>query len=207
MAWHPDAWAFQQIAVLGQPVSALELVAFATGLACVWLTKQMRVANWPVGLVSVGCYGLLFFHAKLYADAALQAFFFLFGIWGWRAWAAGRGVNPDTVTVSTHAEYIGIAAIALVFVPAIAWLLVAFTDSPVPIADSAIFVLSLLALWAQMRKKLESWWLWIVVDLISIPIYLSRKLLLSALLYGVFLALCIAGLRAWQGRIASRGSA
>jgi len=197
-----EAWDLQQIRIFGQGVSGLELIAFATGLASVWLALRMRIANWPVGLISVVCYAVLFFHAKLYADALLQSVFVWFGIAGWRAWATAGGTSAaHAVTCASRRERTGIAAIALLSTSVVALLLALFTDSPAPLFDAAIFVLSLLAIWWQMQKKLESWWLWIAVDLISIPVYWSRNLPLSAILYAVFLALCIAGLRAWRSRM------
>ncbi len=178
------------------------MIAFATGLASVWLALRMRIANWPAGLISVVCYAVLFFHAKLYADALLQSVFVGFGMAGWRAWAAAGGTAAaHAVTRASHSEQIGVAAIALFSTSAVALLLARFTDSPMPFFDAAIFVLSLLAIWWQIQKKLETWWLWIAVDLISIPVYWSRNLPLSAILYGVFLALCVAGLRAWRRRM------
>ncbi len=197
-----DAWELQQVAIFGQALSGLELLAFATGLASVWLALRMRIANWPVGLMSVACYAVLFFHAKLYADALLQSVFIWLGIAGWRAWAAASGTAAaHAVTRASRTERIGIAAIAFLSTSVVALLLAHLTDSPAPLFDAAIFVLSLLAIWWQMQKKLESWWLWIAVDLISIPVYWSRNLPLSAILYGVFLALCVAGLRAWRSRM------
>ncbi len=198
----------QQVMVFGQGVSGLELLAFATGLASVWLALRMRIANWPVGLISVACYAVLFFHAKLYADALLQSVFVWFGIAGWRAWAiAGGTAVAGAVTCASRRERIGVAAIALLSISVVALLLARFTDSPAPLFDAAIFVVSLLAIWWQMQKKLESWWLWIAVDVISIPLYWNRNLPLSAILYAVFLALCVAGLRAWRSRMRSLSGA
>jgi nicotinamide mononucleotide transporter len=73
------------------------------------------------------------------------------------------------------------------------------TDSPVPFWDASVLVLSLGATWAQAKKLLESWGLWIVVDAISVPLYLSRELVPTALLYGIFGVMCVVGLHGWLG--------
>ena len=78
------------------------------------------------------------------------------------------------------------------------WWLAERTDSPEPLWDSSILALSLVATYGQARKRLESWWLWIVVDVISVPLYLRRGLVPTAAVYAVFLELCVLGLREWR---------
>jgi nicotinamide mononucleotide transporter len=195
------------LTLAGQTVSGLELAAFVSGLLCVWLTQRMHIANWPLGLVNGVCFFFLFWDAKLYADALLQAVFFSLGIYGWWSWArvqAAAGKLP--VTRAGLPEIGAIVGLALVFTSAAASALMAWTDSPAPWPDAAILVLSLLATWAQARRRIESWVLWIVVDLISIPLYWSRSLPLTAVLYVIFLLICIAGLVGWKARLAAQGA-
>jgi nicotinamide mononucleotide transporter len=78
------------------------------------------------------------------------------------------------------------------------WWLARQTDSPVPLWDGSVLTLSLAATYGQARKLLESWWIWILVDVLSIPLYVVRGLYPTAVLYALFLALCIVGLRAWR---------
>jgi nicotinamide mononucleotide transporter len=182
-------------------VSALEAAAFSTGLVSVWLAVRLRAATWPAGIASVACYAILFFEAKLYADAALQLLFIVLGFAGWHGWRRGAAASRLAVTYASRRERILAAAISLGATAALAMFLGVLTDSPAPGLDAAIFVLSLAALWAQARKKLETWLLWIGVDLISIPVYLARELPLTAALYALFLLLCMAGLRAWRAQL------
>ena len=78
-----------------------------------------------------------------------------------------------------------------------AWLAHA-TDSPAPLADATVLSLSLAATWGQAEKLVESWWIWIAVDVISVPLYVSRSLYPTAGLYVIFGILCVFGLRGWS---------
>lgn len=192
-------------ALLGQPVTPLELVAFVSGAACVWLAVKMHIANWPVGLLSVACYALLFWHVRLYADSLLQVVFFVVGVYGWWCWRqapAGRAESPSfAVSLASGRQWGAVLGMACAGTLAVAAYLRAFTDSPLPFLDASILCLSLAALWWQAGKVLESWWLWILVDLISIPVYWSRDLALTSVLYGIFLVMCVFGLREWRARL------
>jgi nicotinamide mononucleotide transporter len=94
----------------------------------------------------------------------------------------------------------GLAATVLLTVAA-AVLLNAATDSSVPVPDAFVLAASLLATWGQAQKIIEQWWVWIVVDVVSIPLYVSKGLWLTAILYIGFLALCIDGLRRWTAEL------
>lgn len=190
------------ITVLGQSVSALEWIGFATGLLSVWLTQRMHVANWPVGLVNVLCFAVLFLEVKLYADALLQIAFFVLGVYGWWSWArAGQKSSMLRVTRSSIAERGWLSLLAIASTAGVAGTLRSLTDSPVPLPDAAVLVLSLIATWMQARRRLECWLVWITVDVISIPLYWSRSLHLTAVLFAIFLVICVAGLLTWRRRL------
>ncbi len=190
------ALAALQRPVLG-PVSWAELFGDATGVACVWMTARKHVSNWPVGLLNNAFFFLLFWWSKLYGDAVLQLVFAALGAYGWWAWARpGEAERP--VRRATAIEWLVLLPLtAVATVGAAAWL-ARHTDSPVPRWDATVLCLSLAATYGQARKQLESWWLWIAVDVLSVPLYLVRRLYPTAALYAVFLALCVVGLRAWS---------
>lgn len=180
------------------PVTWAEVFADITGLICVWWTARQNILNWPAGLANNVLFFLLFIEAKLYGDSLLQVIFFVLGVYGWVEWHRVRPVDAAPVRHTTANEWRLLAAAAAVGWTA-AWLwLDRVTDSPVPIWDSLVLVLSLVATYGQARKLVESWWVWITVDLISIPLYIERDLYPTAGLYSVFLMLCVLGLRDWR---------
>ena len=186
--------------LLGAPVSWAEVFGDVTGVACVLLVAREVIWNWPLGLINNVCWGLLFWRSKLYADSLLQALFFALGVYGWWLWGRRTsGARPEiAVRHTTAREWRWIAAAVVAVTAALAMFLATRTDSPAPLWDASVLTLSLAATYGQAHKLLESWWLWIAVDAISVPLYVSRQLYPTALVYLLFGCLCILGLRGWQ---------
>lgn len=180
------------------PLPMTEVLGFVTGGICVWLVVREHMWNWPIGLANNVFFAILFFRARLYADMALQGVYFGLGAWGWVNWARGAtDASPLRVTRAGRGEWIGLA----VFIPAATWglrELLVVVQGAAPFWDAFTTALSLGAQYLQVRKRLESWWLWIAADVVYVPLYVSRGLPLTAVLYGVFLVMCFAGLRQWR---------
>ncbi|WP_370616737.1 nicotinamide riboside transporter PnuC [Mumia sp. Pv 4-285] len=186
----------------GEPFSWAEVIGAVTGVLCVWWVSREVIWNFPVGLANNVFLLVVFMDAKLYADGVLQIVFFALGVYGWTVWARGTGGGRDgdqePVRRTTRREWVGLAVAGVLLLGAsFAWLR-HFTDSPVPFWDSLALALSLVATYGQARKLVESWWVWIAVDVVSVPLFLSRGLPLIALLYLVYGIICIRGLIAWR---------
>ncbi|MGN9891009.1 nicotinamide riboside transporter PnuC [Micromonospora sp. L31] len=184
-----------------------ELLGFATGVLNVWLVARQHIVNWPVGIANVLLLMVLFWTAGLYADAGLQVVYVLLGLYGWYHWLFG-GERRSRLAVSRTSgrEWAGLAVAGVLFTGGLWALLDRATDSTVPLADAFTTALSLLATYGQTRKLVESWWLWIVADLVYIPLYAYKGLWLTGALYLVFLALCVLGLRAWRADLRAAGA-
>jgi nicotinamide mononucleotide transporter len=182
------------------PVTWAELLGDVSGAACVWLVARQHVLNWPLGLVNNVFWCVLFMAAKLYADALLQMLFFALGIYGWWQWTSGRTARsaPLPVRRTSRTEWGWLSALTATCTAALAYVLARYTDSPAPLWDASVLTLSLAATYGQAQKLLESWYLWILVDVTSVPLYLSRQLYPTAALYVVFGLICVKGLRDWQ---------
>ena len=179
-------------------ISWTELVGSLTGLLCVYLVARASIWNWPVGIANTLLYLVVFLRAKLYGDALLQVVFTALGVYGWWSWSHADGRRAELpVRRATQAELAIAAGVSLAGTASAALALAHGTDSPVPVWDASVLVLSLVATWGQAKKWLESWWLWILVDVISVPLYVARHLYPTALLYALFLGLCALGLREW----------
>jgi nicotinamide mononucleotide transporter len=189
----------------GVPTSWAEFLGFVTGVLTVWLVARQHLWNWPISVANVILLGLVFLAVGLYADATLQILYVALGLYGWWQWLyGGAGRTRLTVRRTDRAEWAaligcGIAATAVLTVVLTTW-----TNSTVPFWDALTTALSLMATYGQTRKLVESWWLWIVVDLIYVPLYVHKGLYLTGALYVIFLALCVSGLLAWRRDLAAR---
>jgi nicotinamide mononucleotide transporter len=192
--------------LFGAPTTWAELVGFATGLLGVWLLVRQHIANWPLGIVSVSMYVIVFWSVQLYADGALQFLYIGLGVYGWWTWARGDRVRKAELPVrrTTRTEWIVLAAVAVPLTVGLILYLDRLTDTNVPVPDAVTTALSLVATYGQTRKLVESWYFWILADLVYIPLYAYKDLWLTAILYVVFLTLCVFGLRAWRADLRLR---
>ena len=155
----------------GAPVSIVEIIGFITGALCVYGVARQSIWNWGVGILNNAAFGLLFFGAGLYADMTLQAIFAAIAIYGWWKWAHGEnGTGNLPVRRATRTEIGSLTSAALVGTVIVALLLRHGTDSAVPVWDALVLTLSLVATYGQAKKIISSWYVWILVDLFSVPL-------------------------------------
>jgi nicotinamide mononucleotide transporter len=180
-------------------MDAIELIGAGLSAWAVWLTAQRRPWCWPVGFASVGVYGWIFLHARLYSDALLQASFAGLIVYGWARWLRHLGSDGRVVVAPLPARQLaahlllGVAA-AL----ALGYVMHRWTDAALPWLDAALTAFSLVAQWWQGRRHLAAWWLWIAVDVIYVGEYVYKDLLITAVLYAGFVVLAAIGLRDWR---------
>ncbi len=187
-------------------IGLAEAWGFVTGGVCVWLVVREHVWNWPVGLANNVFFFVIFLRGRLYADMGLQVVYLGLGIYGWLNWLfGGKGHTALPISRATRAEWTALLAA----VPLCTWgmreILIRVNDAA-PLWDALTTVLSLAAQYLLCRKRFENWWFWIAADVIYIPLYFSRKLPLTAVLYGVFLAMCLVGVRQWSRSLKEGGA-
>jgi nicotinamide mononucleotide transporter len=179
-------------------VSTIEIVAAAFGIVSVYLSTRENIWSWPTAIINVGLYILVFFQARLYADMGLQVVYLVLSAYGWYEWLYG-GANRTELKVSRATPRFLVIGGVLTITGALALgtALARTTDAAIPYLDSALTVASLFAQFMMTRKILENWMLWIVLDIVYVPMFISRKLYPTAVLYAVFLVLAIMGLVQW----------
>ncbi len=181
----------------------LQIVGVILGLLYIWLEYKVSVWMWIVGILMPIVQGTLYYDKGLYADAAINVYYIFAGIYGLICWVqSSKSKTKDAVLPHSIMEndkklipYIitSYAAIHL----AIYLLLVNFTNSTVPICDSFTTALSIVALWMLSRKYTEQWLVWLVVDLVTVVLYIYKDIPVTASLYLLYSVLAIVGYREW----------
>jgi nicotinamide mononucleotide transporter len=186
--------------------SALEWACNLTSLACVILAAKNRVLTWPFGITSCVLFTVLFVDAKLYAEAVLQLFFIATSVWGWWHWSAQRG-KPAAPIRTIAAPTAALLVVGVILAGALyAWGLQRWTDAASPWLDSQVLTLSMLAQWWLMQRKVSCWWLWLAVNTVSVPLYASRELYVSAAFYALYWVLAIVAFYTWRQALAQQAA-
>jgi nicotinamide mononucleotide transporter len=182
--------------------NAFELFAAALGFVAIYLQIKQNVWYWMVSIVMVSMYIYIYIDAKLYADMSLQVYYLIISFYGWYMWLFGKTVDhhktalPVSKTPQKQGYLLGIISIALFFF--IAWFLIQFTNSDLPYWDSYTTSLSFVATWMLARKKIENWLIWIIVDAVSVGIYIYKALYPTAVLFLFLTILAWVGYKQWQ---------
>ena len=184
----------------GEPISALEIVAFGLALLMVVLNMRVNALAWPLAIVSSLLYFALFSNSRLYGEASLQIVFVVVALWGWWQWRRGTQSDGGVLRVrelSARARWGLLVALGVAW-PAAGWFLKHYTDTDVPWWDAFPTAGSLIGQWLLGRQYVENWLVWIVVNVVSVGLFVYKGLWLTTLLYSLFIVLSVLGWRAWQ---------
>lgn len=192
------------------PMSYLEFFGASTGAVAVWLSARANIWSWPIGAVSVFLFFFLFYQIQLYPDMFLQVFFFITNLQGWWRWTHPKQNEADTKQelrisrIPTRQLVIwtfsGILATILLGTFASnlhEWFPVLFSKpSAFPYLDSFTTVMSIMATFLMIEKRVECWYVWLVVDVILTYMYFVKGVKLVGIEYAVFCV--VAAIGAWH---------
>ncbi|MGD1998113.1 MAG: nicotinamide riboside transporter PnuC [Flavobacteriaceae bacterium] len=179
----------------------LEIVAATLGLISVWCAKKNHVAVFPTGMISTAIYVYLLFQWSLLGDMMINGYYFLMSVYGWYVWTRRNDHHqPTPITQMSRKEVrwlFLILIVSLVFVYAIyvwfdKWGTVAAT---IDTLTTAIFFGGM---WLMARRKIENWIFWIVGDVISVPLYITKGLTFTSFQYLIFTFVAVFGYIAWK---------
>jgi len=178
--------------------SWLEWIGFITTIACVYLAAKQNIWNWPIGIISVVTYMVVFFKSQLFGDAGLQIYFLGTSIYGWYFWIKKKEANEKPVTSLTFKQLLWVLLATLVLAGSLGLFLKNYTPTNVPYIDGFCTSISFIAQILMTRKILQNWAFWIFVDICYVPLYLYKNLYLTSILYIVLLVLAYLGHVDWR---------
>lgn len=192
-------------------VTYLEFLGLISGIVAVMLSALANVWSWPIGIINVVLSFFVFYHVQLYPDMFLQVFFFFTNLIGWWRWTHPKPVEEDSrhelkisfmnrrdVAMVITIGVVGTFSLGLFASRLHEWLPLLFTKpSASPYVDSFITVMSIITTYYMIEKKIESWVIWILVDVIATVLYFNRGIFLYSLQYAMLTAIAIFALWNW----------
>jgi nicotinamide mononucleotide transporter len=179
----------------------IEIIGAITGLVFLYLEIKQKIWLWPVGIITSALYIYIFFATKFYADMSLQFYYLAVSVYGWWHWLyGGRGGKSGGLPIVRLKS--GLAMVLLAITVAIfvllVYVLINFTDSPVPYGDAFTTAFSITATWMLARKILEMWWLWMLVNAVSLGLYIYKGLYPTSVLFFFYFTMSIVGYLQWK---------
>jgi nicotinamide mononucleotide transporter len=180
----------------------VEVIGSILGISYVFLSIKQNILTWLLGFLTSALYIYVFFVSKFYADMALQFYYVWVSIYGWMLWTGGiktkKGRKPLPVRKLSLKLGIKLLAVACILWLAIFFVLKYFTDSPVPFGDAFTTAFSIVATWMLAQKILEHWIAWVVVDVVSLILYLYKGLYPTSVMFVIYTLAAVWGYTVWK---------
>jgi nicotinamide mononucleotide transporter len=182
----------------------LELIAVVASLLYVVLAAKGSIWCWPAAILSTVLYTVIFYDVYLWMDSALQLYYLLMAVYGWFCWHKNIPSNTQTYsnrllysqwTLQRHSSIIVLLTLVSLI---LGWIMATYTPAHFPYLDSATTVFAVFATYLITQKVLENWLYFIVIDLVSIYLYVEKDLIPTAALFGSFVILAAYGYWQWR---------
>ena len=184
---------------LGYEMSYLEFFGTIAGAIAVWISAKANVWSWPIGIINVVLLFFLFYQVQLYPDMFLQVFFLITNLWGWWRWLHPKVGEEDKknelrvsyLNIKSRGLSIGLIIVGTTLMGMAAsnlsqWFPTLFNKpSTFPYLDSFVTVVSIVAQYLMLQKKVECWVLWIIADVVATYLYFAKEIKFLGLEYQI----------------------
>lgn len=175
----------------------VEIAGSILSLIYLYLSIKQRVSLWIFGFLASALYVAVFFETKFYADMSLQLYYLVVSVYGWYNWKKGSVSKKVPVTRTTKKMWLVILPVTVVIYFIYYYILFYHTDSTIPVSDSFVGALSVIATWMLARKLVENWLFWIIADGLCVGLYIYKGLFPTAALFVVYTVMAVVGYRQW----------
>ncbi|GHB39379.1 nicotinamide riboside transporter PnuC [Mongoliitalea lutea] len=192
-------WIWQGILDGLAEMTLLEAIAVFFGIASVFYSIKKNILVFPTGMISTIIYVYICLKYKLYADMGINAYYFAMSIYGWYLWSRpSEGKEELPVTWLSPKGIMQSIGLFLLSYGVLYIVLSNFTDSDVPYWDSFTTSSAFVGMWLMAKKKVENWIAWIITDIVSVPLYFYKGLMLTSFQFLFFTVLATIGLIEWM---------
>lgn len=200
----------ESVAAAARAMSPWELAAVLLAIGYLLLAVRENIWCWYFALISTAIYTALFWNVSLLMESALNVYYMGMAVFGWYQWTYGHsagtgdgaatGVTIQSLSRNQHLIImVAIGNLSLIS----GYLLGQYSAAVWPYVDSFTTWGSVITTYLVAKKYLENWLYWIVIDSVSIPLYVDRGLSLTALLFAAYVIIAIAGYFSWKKRLVS----
>ena len=181
----------------------LDITTTVLGLAYILLEYRASVWMWAVGFAMQALGIVLYYQKGLYADCGMEFYYLAMTVYGWWRWVKPKANSQKPIAISHFPRHLILPWLLLIATiwAVIYWLLITFTNSNVPLADSFTTALSIVGIWALAHKYLEQWFIWIAVDVVTSALYFYKDIPFKASLYALYVVIAIFGYLKWRKMI------
>ncbi|MGZ8554006.1 MAG: nicotinamide riboside transporter PnuC [Chitinophagaceae bacterium] len=186
--------------------SGLEYIAVFAGIASVWFSRIENILVYPVGLINTIIYIWLSFKYHLLGEATVNFYYTVMSIYGWVLWAKRNPQHHHAVVITSSSaknwrnQLLFFAFFYVSIFIALTYLKKGFAPGAIPWADALASATAFTGMWLMARKKVESWYWWIITNIASIPLYFVKGLVFTSVYYFILFIMAIFGLYEWSKR-------
>lgn len=183
----------------------IEAIAVIAGIVSVWYSRKENILVFPTGLVNTTLFIYLSYKGNLFGEASVNLYYTIMSVYGWYLWTRKKEDHQTLIlqiTESTKKEWIQqlvfFAAFYIVIYFSLSLAKNAFAPEAIPWADAFASATAYTGMWLMAKKKVESWFWWILTNIASIPLYFVKGYAFTSVQFLVLLVLAIAGLYSWR---------
>ena len=183
----------------------IEAIAVISGIVSVWYSRKENILVFPTGLLNTTIYIYLSLKGHLLGEASVNLYYTIMSLYGWYLWTRKNQTNHELILQITNSntkeriqQFLFFAGVYATIYFALVYLKQSFAPEAIPWADALASASAYTAMWLMAKKKVESWFWWVVTNIASIPLYFIKGYTFTSVQFIVLLILAIAGWIEWS---------
>ena len=182
--------------------SWLEVMAVVTAILYLILVVKENIWCWFFAFISTTIYIYLFHHVALLSESLLNVYYLIMAVYGWRQWHSKQQISAIKIQQWRLKTHVKIITLSIILTPLIGYLMSKLGAS-FPYIDAFVSIMAVAATLMVAYKVFENWYYWLIIDTISIFLFWQKQMYLTALLFVIYIALVLVGMKAWRAIIKS----